>query len=109
MRAFAGSCCRLALVLVALLPGAAALALSERECRQDLQQLLKEIERNRQHSHAQYLQAINEALTDQERQALKEQMEEIWHEEEQQLGIADQMLRDCLGHVQRQQSKAANQ
>ena len=90
------------LVLALLFLAAPAQALSEAECRQDAQSLLQDIERNRQQSTRQYEQSLQAAESDQERAAIKEQMEQLWNEEELQRGMADQMLRDCLGYLQAQ-------
>ena len=86
-----------------------ARALTESECRQDSQDLLEEISHNRQRSNEQYREAMAEANSEQERATLKEQMEQTWHQEEIQLGVADQALRDCLRHVQFLQQKSVNQ
>ncbi len=84
-------------------------ALTELECRQDSQALLKEIADNRRLSNDQYRQALAEAGSESERRGLKEQMEQTWHEEERQLNTADQLLRDCLHHVRRLEQQAAKQ
>jgi len=100
---------RILMVAVVFMLTAPARALTEGECRQDSQDLLEEISRNRRHSNEQYRQAMAEATTEQERATLKEQMEQTWHQEEIQLGLADHVLRDCLRHVQLLQQKSVNQ
>jgi len=97
-------------LIIAIFPllTAPAWALTERDCRRDSQALLTEISRNRQHSVELYLQAQSEALSEQERAMLKEQMEETWQEEEIQLAQVDQALRDCLRYVQLLQQKSIN-
>ena len=79
-----------------------ASALSVSDCRRDTQELLRDIERNRENSQRQYREALAEAATGQEQDLLKQQMEMIWDEEEQMRGIAEHMLRDCLRHVKSQ-------
>jgi len=100
---------RLLMVPIVLVLTEPAWALSERECRRDSQELLTEISRNRQRSVDLYLQAQSEAATERERALLKEQMEEVWQEEEIQLAQADQALRDCLSYVKFLQKSSTNQ
>ena len=100
---------RLLMLAVILMLTAPARALTESECRRDSQELLEEISRNRRHSNEQFRQAMAEANTEQERATLREQKEQIWHQEEIQLGVADQALRDCLRHVQFLKQKSVNQ
>ncbi len=96
-------------VLMFLMSPAQVVAVTELECRQDSQALLKEIADNRRLSNDQYRQALVEAGSESERRGLTEQMEQTWHEEERQLNTADQLLRDCLRHVRRLEQQAVKQ
>ncbi len=91
---------RLLIVPLVVLLALPARALTEAECRQDAENLLAEISRNRRNSVESYRLALAAAGGETERERLKEQMEQVWHEEELQLGLADQILRDCLRYLQ---------
>ena len=70
-------------------------AVTTRQCVEDFNALIAEIERNRQPAITRLNRQLTEADTDQQRDGLKFMREQVWDDEERQRVTAGIIRRDC--------------
>ncbi len=70
-------------------------AVTTRECVEDFNALIAEIERNRQSAITKLNRQLTEADTRQQRDSLKFLLEQVWDDEERQRATAGMIRRDC--------------
>ena len=70
-------------------------AVTTRQCVEDFNALIAEIERNRQSAITKLNRQLTEADTHQQRDSLKFLLEQVWDDEERQRATAGMIRRDC--------------
>ena len=70
-------------------------AVTTRQCVEDFNALIAEIERNRQSAITKLKRQLTEADTHQQRDSLKFVLEQVWDDEERQRATAGMIRRDC--------------
>ena len=70
-------------------------AVTTRQCVEDFNALIAEIERNRQSAITKLNRQLTEADTHQQRDRLKFVVEQVWDDEERQRATAGMIRRDC--------------
>lgn len=89
----------LLLLLFGLAAGSAARALEASDCDADRERFFAALAENRENSLRQIEAALAAAGSDDAREQLRFEREEVWHEEENGRGFADTVWRDCLRYV----------
>ena len=72
-----------------------AMGITTRQCAEDFNALITEIERNRQTAITKLNHQLTEADTHQQRDSLKFLLEQVWDDEERQRVTASMIRRDC--------------
>lgn len=87
------------MLLLGLTVGGTARALEASDCHGNRERLVAELAENRASSVRQLDAAIAKTSSDDAREQLRYEREEAWHEEENGLGVADVIWRDCLRYL----------